>query len=137
MKVPVSRLRRLGSIALLLPLFFAIAVATYSWQAHRQLARCYQDDTRSYAITSALEALMGRVTDGETGERGFLITGDEVYLEPYLLFTSTIDDLHNTLVRLVDGEPAQQSHIAQLGALLDARKQELGGIIQLRRDRGL
>src|ERR1700722_11626829 len=124
MKVPVSRLRRLGSIALLLPLFFAIAVATYSWQAHRQLASDYQDVTRAYAVTSALEALMGRVTDGETGERGFLITGDEVYLEPYALFTSTIDDLYASLVSQVAGEAAQQPRLSKLRALLDARKSE-------------
>jgi signal transduction histidine kinase/DNA-binding response OmpR family regulator/HPt (histidine-containing phosphotransfer) domain-containing protein len=137
MKVPVSRLRRLGSIALLLPLIFAIAVAAYSWRVNRQLATDYQDVTHSYAITSALESLMGRVTDGETGERGFMITGDDVYLEPYVLFTSTIDDLHNTLVALVDGEPAQQSLIAQLRVLLDARKSELSSIIRLRRESGL
>jgi CHASE3 domain sensor protein len=114
MKLPVSRLRRLGSIVLLLPLIFAIAVAAYSWQVNRELARDYQDVTHAYAVTRALESLMGRVTDGETAEHGFLMTGDDVYLEPYILFTSTIDQLYATLGGLLAGEPAQQPRMALL-----------------------
>jgi CHASE3 domain sensor protein len=137
MKLPVSRLQRLGSTVLLLPLIFAISVASYSWQVNRQLARDYQEVTRSYAVTSALESLMGRVTDGETGERGFMISGNEVYLEPYLLFTSTIDAMYAELAALTAGDAAQQPAMLQLRPLLEARKSELGTVIQLRRDSGL
>jgi signal transduction histidine kinase/DNA-binding response OmpR family regulator/CHASE3 domain sensor protein/HPt (histidine-containing phosphotransfer) domain-containing protein len=137
MKIPVSRLRRLGSILLLLPLFFVIGVAAYSWRVNRQLARDYQEVTRSYAITGALDSLMSRTTDGETGERGFLITGNDVYLEPYVLFTSTIESLLATLVTLTVGEPAQQPQLTQLRSLVDARRQELRSIIKLQRDSGL
>jgi signal transduction histidine kinase/DNA-binding response OmpR family regulator/CHASE3 domain sensor protein/HPt (histidine-containing phosphotransfer) domain-containing protein len=137
MKIPVSRLRRLGSILLFLPLVFAIGVATYSWHLNRQLARDFQDVTHSYAVTSALELLMGRVTDGETGERGFLITGEDAYLEPYVLFTSTIESCYGTLVALTVGEPAQQSQVVLLRSLLDARARELRHILQLRRQSGL
>jgi signal transduction histidine kinase/DNA-binding response OmpR family regulator/HPt (histidine-containing phosphotransfer) domain-containing protein len=112
-------------------------VAAYSWQVNRELARDYQDVTHAYAVTRALESLMGRVTDGETAERGFLITGDDVYLEPYILFTSTIDQLYATLGGLLAGEPAQQPRMALLRTLLDGRKSELSSIIGLRRDSGL
>ena len=137
MKTFVSKVRRLGSILLFLPLVFAVGVATYSWRVNGQLAQDYQDVTRSYAITSALEALMGRTTDGETGERGFLLTGDDAYLAPYVLFTSTIEGFYASLVALTVNESAQQPQVTLLRSLLDARKQELSSIIQLRRDSGL
>jgi CHASE3 domain sensor protein len=108
MKTFVSTVRRRASILLLLPLAFAIGVAAYSWQVNRELARDYQDVTRSYAITGALDSLMSRTPDGETGERGFLIIGSDVYLEPYVLFTSTIESFYVALVALTVGEPAQQ-----------------------------
>ncbi len=120
-----------------LPLAFAFAVAGYSWSVNRQLASDYAQVTRSHAISSRLEALMGRVTDGETGERGYLLTGDETYLEPYVLFTTTIDKLYGALAALTADDPIQRPQILQLRALLDQRKDELKNIIQLRRDRGL
>jgi signal transduction histidine kinase/DNA-binding response OmpR family regulator len=122
---------------LLLPLAFAVGVAGYSWRVNRQLASDYAQVTRSHAVTSRLEALMGRVTDGETGERGYLITGDDAYLEPYALFTATIDSLYSTLAALTADDAIQRPQILQLRMLLDQRKEELKNIIQLRRDRGL
>jgi hypothetical protein len=34
-------------------------------------------------VKSALDDLLAAITDAETGQRGFLITGDPQYLEPY------------------------------------------------------
>jgi len=137
MKIPVSQARRLALILLFLPLAFATTVATYTWRVNTQLAGDYAQVTRSYAIISQLDSLMGRATDGETGERGFLITGQETYLEPYILFTTTIDTLYTNLVSLTADDPIQRAQVLRLRSLLDARQQELKNIIQLRRDRGL
>jgi two-component system sensor histidine kinase/response regulator len=137
MKIPVTQARRLAPILLFLPLAFAIVVATYTWRVNTQLAADYAQVTRSYAIISQLDSLMGRVTDGETGERGFLITGQETYLEPYVLFTSTIEAFYANLASLTADDPIQRRQVLLLRSLLDARKQELKDIIQLRRDRGL
>jgi signal transduction histidine kinase/DNA-binding response OmpR family regulator/CHASE3 domain sensor protein len=124
------------AIVLLLPLAFAFGVAGYSWRVNRQLATDYAEVTRSHAVSSRLEALMGRVTDGETGERGYLITGNDTYLEPYVLFTSTIDSLYGALAGLTANDPDQLVQMQQLHSLLDQRKDELKRIIQLRREHG-
>jgi signal transduction histidine kinase/CheY-like chemotaxis protein/CHASE3 domain sensor protein len=125
------------AIVLLLPLAFALGVAGYSWRVNRQLASDYAEVTRSHAISTRLEALMGRVTDGETGERGYLITGNDTYLEPYVLFTSTIDTLYGALLALIANDSIQLPQLLQLRSLLDQRKDELRAIIQLRREHGL
>ena len=39
--------------------------------------------THTLAVQQQLEALLSSVKDAETGQRGFLLTGDERYLEPY------------------------------------------------------
>src|ERR1700733_1787638 len=114
MHIAGSKDRWRRAILLCLPLAFAIVVATYSWRVNTQLADDYAQITRSYAITAGIVAVMGRVTDGETGERGFVITGNDAYLEPYVLFTSTIEDLFTSLATLTANDPVQTPQIAQL-----------------------
>src|SRR5580698_9354312 len=129
--------RRFGAILLSLLVVFAMGAAIYSWQANRQLAGDYAAVTHAYAITNQLEVLMSRITDGETGERGFLITGNENYLEPYVLFTQTVDEFYGNLRALTAENPRQSRQVALLSPLLLARKQELQSIIELRRQNGL
>jgi signal transduction histidine kinase/DNA-binding response OmpR family regulator len=129
--------RRLGTILIGLMVVFAIAAAAYSWRINQQLARDYAAVTHAYTVAGQLEVLMNRFTDGETGERGYLITGREVYLEPYDAFASTIDHLYAQLVALTANDPAQAEPVARLRPLLIARKNELQSMIDLRRSGGL
>jgi CHASE3 domain sensor protein len=122
---------------LCLMVVFAIAAAAYSWRINQKLSSDYAAVTHAYAVAAQVEALMNRVTDGETGERGFLITGREVYLEPYMTFTSTIDLLYADLVALTVNDAVQRDEVARLQPLLLARKNELQSIIELRRSSGL
>ena len=57
------------------------------WRVNHKLANDFAAVAHSYAVANQVEVLMNRVTDGETGERGFLITGRDEYLGPYHLFT--------------------------------------------------
>ena len=129
--------RRFGLILLCLMVVFAIAAAVYSWRINQQLANDYAAVTHAYAVAGQVEALMNRVTDGETGERGYLITGREDYLEPYNTFTGTIDRMYTDLAALTANDPVQHQQVARLLPLLLARKNELQSIIDLRRASGL
>ena len=129
--------RRLGSLMLCLMVVFAVAAAAYSWRINRQLASDYAAVTHAYAVAGEVEALMNRVTDGETGERGYLITGRENYLEPYNTFAGTIDHLYTELAALTANEPVQHQQVLLLQPLLLARRNELQAIIDLRRSSGL
>jgi CHASE3 domain sensor protein len=136
MHVSVSKDQWRQTILLVFPLAFAIVVTTYSWRVNTKLADDYAAVTRSYAITAGVDALMSRTTDGETAERGFVITGNETYLQPYFLFTSTIEDLYASLMALTANDPIQGVQVALLRPLLDARKEELARVILLRRETG-
>src|SRR3954469_6102180 len=39
--------------------------------------------TRTDDVLTENQAILSRMVDAETGERGFLITGDSAYLDPY------------------------------------------------------
>jgi methyl-accepting chemotaxis protein len=128
---------RLGAVLLGLVIVFAIASAAYSWRINQRLASDYAAVTHAYAVAGQVEALMNRVTDGETGERGFLITGREDYLEPYNTFTSTIDHLYADLAALTVNDTVQHQQVALLQPLLLARKNELQTMVDLRRPKSL
>jgi signal transduction histidine kinase/DNA-binding response OmpR family regulator len=137
MNKAAPRDRRLGAFMLCLMVVFAVAAAAYSWRINQQLASDYAAVTHAYAVAGQVEALMNRVTDGETGERGYLITGREDYLEPYNTFTSTVDGLYADLAALTANNSVQHQQVALLQPLLLARKNELRSIIELRRSSGL
>src|SRR5437899_7013869 len=53
-----------------------------SWQSLRQLREADELNTHSYQVVSAIDGLMQAIIDVETGQRGFLITAKDSYLEP-------------------------------------------------------
>lgn len=59
-----------------------VALVLSSWQSLRQLREDDELNTHSYQVVAAIDGLMQAIIDVETGQRGFLVTGKESYLEP-------------------------------------------------------
>jgi CHASE3 domain sensor protein len=74
-----------------------------------------QQQRSSAAVRSALEieSQLNRaqtlITDAETGQRGFLLTGRENYLEPYLLAKRDLIAEIDNLSALIRGESGPQT----------------------------
>ena len=87
-------------------------------------------------VISALERLLGTAVDAETGERGFIITAREAYLEPY---DRARADLAETLARvqaLTADNAAQQADVERLRSLTGRKLAELAEAIGQRRASG-
>ncbi|MGA2650015.1 MAG: CHASE3 domain-containing protein [Terracidiphilus sp.] len=69
--------------------------------------------------------------DAETGQRGFLYTGDPKYLAPYQYAISRIDPQIDELRRLTADNPDQQARIFELRRLTHAKLDELQQTISL------
>ena len=63
-------------------------------------------------------------SDAETGQRGYLLTGDETYLEPYRAAIKNVDQTVARLKNLTSDNPNQQKRIQALAA---AHRKETGG----------
>ena len=59
------------------------AIAFFTSRALQTREDAAQRVTHTLQVIGQLESLLSRLTDAETGQRGFLLTGDERYLEPY------------------------------------------------------
>jgi signal transduction histidine kinase len=119
---------------------FALGLITLSlaglmaWRANdRQTSDAIQVN-HSHDVISALEALRSIVTDGEAGMRGYVITGDLAYLDPYRNDLSAIDNSYDHLRILTGDNPARQQALKTLKSLLDDRRTALIKILQLKRD---
>jgi PAS domain S-box-containing protein len=69
--------------------------------------------------------------DAETGQRGFLYTGEPRYLEPYNDALSQIDSHLSSLAELVKDNPEQNPRIPLLRSLTKQKLDELAHTIQL------
>jgi signal transduction histidine kinase len=74
-----------ASARVLIGLVVAALVAD-AWLAYRNINVMLAGErsiTESYLRLNTLQRVLAAVTDAETGQRGFLLTGDEEYLAPY------------------------------------------------------
>jgi PAS domain S-box-containing protein len=78
-----------------------------------------------------LEKAQSLLKDAETGQRGYLYTGDAKYLGPYEQARNQIDPNIDTLAHLVADNPSQQESITDLRNLSHAKLAELKQTIDL------
>ena len=74
--------------------------------------------------------------DAETGQRGYLLTDNEVYLGPYNAAVEQIGHRLDTLRRLTADNPTQQERLATVKQRTDAKLAELKQTIDLRQSQG-
>ncbi|OGL20262.1 MAG: hypothetical protein A3K12_14740 [Candidatus Rokubacteria bacterium RIFCSPLOWO2_12_FULL_71_19] len=83
-----------------------------------------------------LNALLSLLKDAETGQRGYLLTGAERYLEPYQDALAALWERQRELrVGLAD-RPRQRERLDALQPLIAAKLAELHRTIELRRNQG-
>ncbi len=92
--------------------------------------------THSHAVLEHLTRVLDRLTDAETGQRGFVITGDDAYLEPYRTGSAAMPKLIEELRDLTADNPNQQRRIAGAEPLIEAKLAELRRTIDTRRSAG-
>src|SRR5262245_8706860 len=63
----------------------------------------------TYKVIQSSTRLLSLLKDLESGHRGYLLTGDSTFLNPYHEALADIDDDIDTLVTLVKNNPAQLS----------------------------
>lgn len=122
-----------GFLSILLIFFL---VGSISYHSTIQLTEAAQWRTHTYEVLNKLSILLSALQDAETGQRGYVITGEESYLEPYQAATHDTDKLQLQLKQLTADNPAQQQRLEKLAPLIAEKLSELQGTIDLRRNKG-
>lgn len=89
--------------------------------------------THTHQVLEHVAEVQSLLKDAETGQRGFVITGDESFLEPYQSATSNVQTVVKELRELTSDNPNQQKRIDEAEPLVAAKLAELKQTIDLRR----
>src|SRR6185312_8979640 len=76
-------------------------------------------------VQTKLAVVRSLITDAETGQRGYLLTMDESYLEPNEVALSKLPGALSDLRRLTADNPVQQKRLEQIDRLTADRIQML------------
>lgn len=95
-----------------------------------------QQVERAHTVINSVKRVLSLVKDAEIGQRGFLITGDENYLQPYNSALTGIDAELNRLRDLTENSAIQNDLIPQVEAQVASKLAELAETVALRRDKG-
>ena len=111
---------------------FATFVITYvNYVSSETRSVAVQDMERTTQAIRAINEVLAAVKDAETGQRGFLITGDVNYLQPYQTAIASLDRRLSTLKTLMGGDVQDQERTQQLSELVHQKLQELDHTIEL------
>ncbi|MFL9841101.1 response regulator [Sphingomonas sp. ST-64] len=91
----------------------------------------------THEVITELGNLLSAVQDAETGQRGFLLTGNNRYLEPYQDALSRASASVTAIESLTGDNPTQQANLRRLKPRLDERFAELRQTIDVRRTQGV
>ncbi|MEO7991171.1 MAG: CHASE3 domain-containing protein [Chryseolinea sp.] len=102
--------------------FIVVVLIAVSFLTYQNLSN-YTDEVKwirhSNKILRTLELTMSSLTDAETGHRGYQLTRDTSFIDPYYSATKTIPPLVKTLDSLVSGDLDQAKKVDSLQALIN------------------
>ena len=90
----------------------------------------------THRIVEDIDGVLAQLIDAETGQRGFLITGDDTFLEPYRNATEALPPLMKSLRELTADNQSQQKRLDEAQLLVASKLAWLKRAIDLRRSAG-
>ena len=99
--------------------------------------RLRRDDAwvaHSHEVMLGVEQVLTMTKDAESGQRGFLITGNPLYLEPYHAAVETLHARLDAVEELVADNPTQLERLARLRGGIEDRLATLERNVELQRD---
>jgi two-component system CheB/CheR fusion protein len=114
-------------------LLIVAVMAAVSFRAFSQINEAAEVRKHTSDVISSAQDLMSALIDAETGQRGYLLTGDETFLGPYL---AVRDSIHGQLEKLrqLSLISAAHKHLDAMAPLIVAKLAELSQVIELRRN---
>jgi signal transduction histidine kinase/CheY-like chemotaxis protein len=106
----------------------ALIVAAAFWLGARNKA----DDQwvlHSLDVRAQLTRVLSLVQSAETGQRGYLLTGRDIYLEPYSRAVAQLPPMLDSMQKLVSDNPQQLQNLSRLRQLIVDKLDELRSTI--------
>ena len=114
-----------------------IGIGLVAYRSLDSLVTTAASVTHTYQVKDKMAAVLSSLTDAETGQRGYIITGDEAFLAPYKEALSSVANRIKELRNLTLDNPDQQRRLDQVESLQASKFAELKQTIDVRKNGGL
>ncbi|WP_336486707.1 CHASE3 domain-containing protein [Methylobacterium nigriterrae] len=123
-------MRGLGPLAAGFLLLVAVVAASGALVGMQRAS--LSDMRRSFELRNAIELLLSTLTDAETGQRGYLLTGDETYLAPFSEAAPRLETGLRRVEASVSADPGIIETVRELRSAATDKVAELRRTIELR-----
>lgn len=111
--------------------FLVFILAVFSYVKIKSLIKSADSVNRTTQVTLHLEKLIGNLKDAETSQRGYLLTHDEQFLEPFNLAIKEYPQNVKAVHQLTIENPVQQKNLLEVERLARRREYYLRKIIEV------
>ena len=122
------------ALSLLLAALAALALVGINEAGFRQSTRALADIDEAQRGRNVVNQILQNMLDAETGQRGYLLTGEASYRQPYDTAIKEVDGNLATLRQLYADRPAEMGQIAELSKHVLRKVAEMDMSVRLRQD---
>ncbi len=130
-------LERKIQIVFIIALMLFLALGFFAYQSANTVNKALNWEKHTQEVLLKLNDTLSLITDAETGGRGFVITGNEAYLEPFNNANQQISQNLSNLRELTSDNPKQIAEITELEKLISEKLDFVKGTNETRRNQGL
>jgi len=124
-------------IGLGISLILLIISSTASYISIKNLIKSADLVVESNGIINDVDNIVSALKDAETGQRGFLLTGNPVFLEPYNNSERKTDSLFSRVIASTKDNTYEQQKLKELQDVIQKRMGILVSTIQTKRNKGV
>jgi methyl-accepting chemotaxis protein len=110
-----------------------VLVGVLSYRSAQEQVREAEWVAHTHNVLTGLTVLLSHMQDAETGQRGFVITGDDTYLQPFNAGIAAAETERRRVANLVADNPRQLTRAESLAPLMADKIAEMQRIIDIRR----
>lgn len=133
--VPLN-LRTKPNIGFSLGILVLVASAWFSYSNANKVAASNRAVVHTYEVLVTTFEVVSNLGDAEAGARGYVITGNDEYLDAYRAGVGRIDAALANFKELTADNPRQQRRYDEIKPLVAAKLELLAETVQLRREKG-
>ena len=122
------------AVSLLLAALAALALIGINEAGFRQSTRALADIDEAQKGRGVVNLILQNMLDAETGQRGYLLTGETSYRQPYDTAIKQVDGHLATLRQLYADRPAERAQLAELSKHVLRKVAEMDMSVRLRQD---
>lgn len=130
----------LHKIIFTISLFVILFIGAITFKHINNISNSSKLVMHTYEVNLELERLFSYIKDSENSMRGYLISKDSIYLEPYRIATNNVNNTFLHLKKIIGQNPKQQQNLQDLFKLVSKRFEYMnmysikGGKVDINKD---